>query len=75
MVVPDVISFTSVADNFNAGCVGFVDGLCTLSPAIRVAGCLNKKLDICQHVRIYIYILPLFASFCEYSTYIQGRQD
>lgn len=60
MVVPDVVSLTSVADNFNAGCVALVDGVCTLTPALKVAGCLSSKLDVCQHVKIFHLIyLPL----------------
>jgi len=50
MVIPDVMSFTSVADNFNNACVGLVDTVCK-NPLTNVAKCIHSEADVCKKVR------------------------
>ena len=54
IATPDVKSLTSVADNFNAGCTGLVDGVCLANPATKVLGCISSETDICQHVSLLL---------------------
>ncbi|XP_066919832.1 uncharacterized protein [Clytia hemisphaerica] len=51
LVVPDIQSLTSVADNFENGCNQLVDGVCTSNPAFNVAKCISSKADVCQYAR------------------------
>lgn len=51
LVVPDVQSLTSVADNFENGCNQLVDNVCTANPAFNVAKCISSKADVCQYAR------------------------
>lgn len=49
MVVPDVMSFTSVADNFDNACAGLVDTVCK-NPLTNVAKCIHSEADVCKKV-------------------------
>ena len=67
MVVPDVMSLTSVADNFDNACAGLVDTVCK-NPLTNVAKCIHSEADVCKKVEEFFYILDIACQvFQEFS--------